>query len=123
VVEQGRLSFLKTNRLPALLGFILGAFVPVAAFELVHFEVAHEPKLWVLVCGALLYSAITVFTWAEKAFKNSYKAIGFCVLLEGILSFSENWYLASAALVILAGINGVATGCTLSLDLKHSRIK
>jgi hypothetical protein len=70
---------------------------------------------WALVAGGLAYSAKTVFDWAALAFANALKAVGFVVLLEGVMVTAHTPWLAFAALGYLVAINGVATACRLSL--------
>jgi hypothetical protein len=65
VVEQMVRAFSPGHRLSALMGLILGGFVPVAVYALVHFEVATHPLFWIMVTGGLCYSAIAVYKWAE----------------------------------------------------------
>ena len=69
----------------------------------------------ILVLGGLLFSAKTVWQWAHQAFANdAWKATGFVVLLEGVMTLSQIPALAIAALVLLTAINGIATGVVLS---------
>lgn len=120
VVDQVRVALRPKNRLAALLGAILGGFVPIASYVLAHHEIAPgtawalQPAPW-LVAGGLVYSAKTVFDWARAAFALRAKALGFVVLLEGVMTGSATRALALAALVILVGINAVSAGCQLSL--------
>ena len=133
VIEQVRKAFLRTNRLATFCGFLLGSFVPVASYVIGHYEAPRTPAawnadplsaaMWLLVAGGLLYSAITVFSWSKVAFKNPAKAVGFCVLIEGVMTFSHTYALALTALGLLIAINGIATGCTLALDQKTARVR
>ncbi len=119
VVSQVRTALKARNRLPTLIGFLLGGFVPIMCYWLAH----HEGAAWSesggralgLVTGGLCYSAVTVFQWAKQAFQNAFKSAGFCVLIEGVMITSHTNWLALAALAYLVVINGVATGVTLSL--------
>jgi hypothetical protein len=115
VINQIRRASMPGARLAAFVGFVIGGFVPVASWTLIHFEVATKPQLWLLVAGGLVYSAITVFKWAKAAFGCPFKAAGFCVLLEGILTFSSIHILSLAALTILIFINAVAAACALQV--------
>jgi predicted Kef-type K+ transport protein len=119
VVAQVKRAFAARNRLALAVGFLLGGFVPIAIYF-----VAHDPSTgglaptgaWGLVGGGLLFSLQTVFQWARNAFSSAFKSVGFCVLLEGVMvSPATAHWLAVAALSYLVAINGVATGCTLSL--------
>ena len=105
------------NRLAACVGALVGGFVPVASYSLAHFELAarwwFDPKV-VLVAGGLLYSAKTVIQLARKIFAGDWiKAIGFCVLLEGVMVFSQQQSLAVSALAILIGMNAIGTAMPL----------
>lgn len=118
VVGQIRLAFARGNRLAALVGVMLGGFVPVAVYVVWHREsgnfAGHE-RAWVLAAGGLLYSATTVFEWARMAFGSRVKAVGFVVLLEGVMVTNSTYWLALVAFGYLVAINGMATACTLSL--------
>jgi len=120
VVEQVRLALKPTNRLATLLGFLLGGFVPLASFVVAHHEVDSARALYTqlssyLVLGGLMYSFPTVYGWAKMAVGSPLKACGFVILLEGIMVASSNHLLSIAALTYLMVINGIATGCRLSL--------
>jgi hypothetical protein len=67
-----------------------------------------------LVLGGLVYSAKTVYDWGSLAFKLPIKAVGFVVLLEGVMVTAKTPWLGVVALVYLIVINGVATACTLA---------
>jgi hypothetical protein len=69
-----------------------------------------------LALGGLLFSARTVYAWGRLAFQASGKALGFVVLMEGVMTMSHTPWLSPAALAYLVAINGIATGCTLSLN-------
>lgn len=116
-VDQAREVFRKGGRLSALVGLILGGFVPLASYTLVHLEVATRPLLWVLVAGGLIYSAISVYAWARQAFGYRLKALGFVVLLEGTLTFCSVQWLSLAGLAILMVLNGVTAAVTLQTGI------
>lgn len=118
IIDQIKKALLKKNRLAMLAGFVLGGFVPTASYTLAHFEVAAMPLLWILVTGGLIYSAKTVYDWASIAFGNPIKAVGFVVLIEGVMTFATTYWLSIAALCLLVAVNGIATGCNLVLDQK-----
>jgi hypothetical protein len=128
VVQQVKRAFKRTNRLATSVGFLLGGFVPVALFVLTHPAggVVFEPgvnRVSSLVAGGLLYSAQTVFQWARLAFGQALKAAGFVVLLEGVMVVADARWLALVALGYLVVVNGVATGCTLSLGVVKGRVR
>lgn len=122
VVSQVRIALKSENRLASLMGFLLGGIVPVTIFLLSHYEVRPgslsqvlmQPTAW-FVSGGLLFSAKTVFAWGKMAFDNAGKAVGFVILLEGAMVCSHIAQLTFVLLGYLICINGVATGCNLSL--------
>ena len=120
VVAQVREATKPRARLATVLGALLGGFVPTATYVVAHRELDASKPIYaqpgtLLVLGGLLYSARTVFAWGKLAFGEGSKALGFVVLLEGVLLASRTSWLSVAALLYLAAINGVATGCRLSL--------
>lgn len=119
VVAQVKRAFMRRNLLATLVGLLLGGFVPLAIYFVSHtarFELASTNTA--LVVGGLCYSAQTVYQWAKLAFDNALKSAGFCVLLEGVMCTTHVHWLAVLALCYLIVINGVATGCNLSLGSK-----
>ncbi len=120
IVDQVKEAMKPKARLATFLGFLLGGFVPSASYIVAHHELDHTKPLYfqpglLLVLGGLLYSAKTVYEWGVNAFSNKMKALGFVVLLEGVMILSSTPAIAVAALIYLAMINGIATGCNLSL--------
>jgi hypothetical protein len=119
VVDQVRVAFRPRNRLAGVVGAALGGLVPLASYWLAHHEVDTAVALYAqlacwLVLGGLVYSATTVYGWANMAFGSGLKAMGFCVLLEGVLLASRTPWLAILALAYLCAINAVATACKLA---------
>lgn len=119
IVDQVRIAFRPRNRLATALGGVLGGAVPVASWQLAHHEIDAARDLWAqlpawLVLGGLLFSALTVFGWARSAFGSPAKALGFVVLLEGVLVASSTSWLGAGALGLLVAINATATGVRLS---------
>lgn len=119
VVDQVRVAMRPKNRLAATLGALLGAFVPVAGYWLAHHEIDRAAPLYAqtsvwLVLGGLLYSCTSVYAWGRLAFGSAIKALGFCVLLEGVLVASSTTWLGVAALIYLAAINAVVAGTRLA---------
>lgn len=91
----------------AVLGFALGAFVPLASYTEVHTEVSHRPLLWFLVAGGLIYSSTSVYSWAVKFLPHWTTALGFVVLLELTLTFCGIPWLSQAGLAILMMLNAI----------------
>lgn len=122
VVAQVRLALKPRNRLPTLIGFLLGGIVPLGCYWLAHHEQAAftqaGARSLALVFGGLAYSARTVYDWARMAFESAFKSVGFVVLLEGLMITSSTTWLSVLALGYLIVINGVATGVTLSLGVR-----
>jgi len=120
VVAQVRMAFQRQQLLATLLGGLLGGFVPAATFTVAHQEVLatvplrHQP-LALLVLGGLVYSAKTVYAWGRMAFASGAKALGFTLLIEGVMTCSSVEWLSYAALAYLIAINAIATGCILAL--------
>lgn len=121
VVDQFRRATHKRNRVAMLLGGIMGAFVPSASYLLVHREVAERPALWCLVAGALVFSAPSVYSFGTSAFRSKAKALGFAVLVEGAMTFSGTYWLALAALAMLAAVNGTETGMHLAVEQSEAK--
>jgi hypothetical protein len=121
VVDEVELAFNPRSRLATQLGFILGGVIPIATYLEAHCDLDTTRPLYAqpaafLVAGGLLFSAKTVFAWGKRAFRDGAKAAGFVLLLEGVMITSAVPVLPLVLLAILVAINGIATGCTLSLD-------
>jgi hypothetical protein len=120
VIGQVRHALHPRALLATITGFLLGGFVPLASFWLSHRELDHGRPVYLqltayIVAGGLLYSAKTVYAWGKLAFHTGAKALGFVVLLEGVMILSHTPWLTMMALAYLVVINGVATGCNLAL--------
>ncbi len=123
IVDQVRVALSREHRLATAIGGLLGAVVPASTFALLHGEIRsvleiHEwsdldPRL-LIVAGGLAYSALTVFRWGRLAFGSAAKALGFTILLEGIMTLAQQGWLSALALAYLCLINAVATGVTLA---------
>src|ERR1700761_5843165 len=116
VIARVRRACAPGNRLAALVGLLLGGFIPLAVYVVAHGESGdfsgHE-RAWALVAGGLAYSARTVFDWARMAFESAAKSVGFVVLLEGVMVTSHTHWLSIAALCYLIAINGAETAFKL----------
>lgn len=124
IVDQVTLALKPNTRVATFLGFLLGGFVPLASYVVAHFEIDRSEPFYtqsasLLVLGGLMFSAMTVYSWAQLAFKRAAKSVGFVVLLEGVMIMAHTEWLAWSALAYLVAVNGIATGCTLSLDRKR----
>ncbi len=126
VIASIRIAFHSRNRLAAAIGSVLGGIVPIATYLVAHTisTVTLESLATAapyLVLGGLLFSAKTVYAWTRSAFQNAAKALGFCVLLEGVMVTSEIPYLPLVCLAILVGVNAVATACTLAIESRPAK--
>lgn len=121
VLDQVAQATRSHNRLAFTIGALLGGFIPVASYTICHLECPQDKRLWALVVAGLAYSALTVYQWASIAFKHPAKAIGFVVLMEGVILFSHTLWLSFAALFVLVLINGIATAANLIADRKLAR--
>lgn len=122
IVEMVRCAFHKKHRLAMSAGFVLGGWIPITTYSIIHWQAQSMRLLWLLVAGGLVYSALTVYQWAKLAFHQSLKAIGFAVLLEGAMTFVPDPWIGVPCLFLLVIINGLATGTTLALDhTQHCR--
>lgn len=113
VIDQIRIAF-SVSAIGAVIGIVIGASIPLATYHTAH----HEWKeFWsvfsALICGGLLVSAKSVFLWSKDAFRDSWKAFGFVILIEGTMVFSHTTWLAYMCLGILMFINAVAAGAGL----------
>lgn len=121
VVSQVKRAFSPRHRLASVIGLLVGGFVPIAVYQVSHGELApltRAPASWVpwAITGAgLVYSAHTVYTWAQMALGKPLKAVGYVVLLEGTMVGSRSPWLSFVALGYLVAINAMGTACRLSL--------
>jgi hypothetical protein len=130
VITQIKRAFSRSSALATSVGFLLGAFVPMGTYMISHYELQHhdEIPLWsqplaYAVVGGLFYSAYTVWQWASLAFRSTFKATAFVILIETIMVLSHITWLNIAALVYLIFINGTATGCLLAEDEQQDKLK
>jgi len=115
VVDQLRRAFSPGHRLGALIGTLVGSFVPLASYVLIHGEAALKSWLVVLVLGSLIFSALSVYQWAAAAFQSGLKAAGFCVLVEGTMALSRTEWLGLTALGLLVIVNVIS--CAVALQV------
>jgi hypothetical protein len=116
VIGQIKLAF--ANPLPLVIGALIGALVPIATYTVGHAEL--DTAGWgsvpgAIVIGGCLFSAITVYKWGRRAFDSAFKALGFVVLSEGVMSFSHVAWLSMVVLGFLVAINAVANGANLAI--------
>jgi len=102
----------------AIIGATAG-LVPVGVYEVGHDELTSWsplecPKAMIVYAG-LLFSALTVLGWSTNMFGSRAKALGFTLLLEGIMMTSTAAWLTAIVLAYLVLIDAVANGCRLAL--------
>lgn len=73
-----------------------------------------------LIAFGALFSAKSVYGWGLSLFAlDKWKAIGYCVLIEGVMVISPIEWLRLLAMIFLVGINVIATGANL-MELEPS---
>jgi hypothetical protein len=88
---------------------------PLATYLVSHYEASKgQPWLWTIVLGGLLVSAPTVYEWAQAAFQNKPKSLGFVMLLEGTMILSGIQAIAIGCLGLLVVINAVGAAASLA---------
>src|ERR1041384_4058467 len=96
-----QLRLARRRPLAALLGATPG-FVPVGVYWVGH----HELRSWapwtcpkaMIVYAGLLFSVLTVYGWSTEMFGSKIKALGFTVLIEGIMMTAAAGWLNLIAL-------------------------
>jgi hypothetical protein len=115
VIDQTRIAF-SVSAIGSVVGIVLGSAVPLTTFMIAHYEWKDWWSIYsLLVIGGLAFSAKTVFKWGKDAFRDAYKALGFILLIEGVMVFSDIRWINLLSLSILIGINAVSTGANLVL--------
>jgi hypothetical protein len=121
VVDQVRVACRARHRLAGAVGLAVGGVIPVFTYLVAHRATSAWSLPALLALGGLIFSAPTVFDWARAALASTWKALGFVVLLEGVMVTAHTLDLAwigYVALAYLVLINAVATGCRLALSAK-----
>lgn len=118
ILEQWRAA--RRHPIAALLGGLLGGFVPLAAYRTTHGDLQVQSMrdllqpLVPIVGACLLFSVRTVWQWGGAAFGERIKAACLVVAIEGMMVLSPTPWLALLALLYLICINAVATACILA---------
>ena len=89
-----------------------GCFPSLCAYFNTHGEYALRGWLHLMtpvVASCLLFSVVTVWTWANVNFGHWLKATTFVISVEGAMIFTPVSWIAQLALCILIGINAIAT--------------
>jgi hypothetical protein len=128
-----QLRLLSTNYKLFGVGAIVGGFVPVAVFVLsnhlggpehdlvsaflVKEKLLNNSIIAALILAGCVFSAKSVYGWGASAFVHDrWKAVGFCVLIEGVMVFSPVELLHWLAGTFLLAINAIATGSNLIIE-------
>ena len=98
----GVLGSVSVLPLAFLVALAFGGFVPVA--------------VWCLITGSALFSSLTVIDRGRRILLNTPKAIGFAVLVEGVMITSQTEWLALSSLGLLIIVNSVACAVALARD-------
>lgn len=98
---------LKRSWIATIIGGIIGGVVPALVYDIAHHQVQGNRALWLIVAGGLVFSATNVFKWSFLASQNYYIAIGFTVLMESSLTFTQGWT-SKTSLGVLIGVNAIS---------------
>lgn len=124
VMAQIRTAFARRNWLATAIGAVKGGSIPFGTFVLYHLEMANDPwqpKGVLVLCG-LIYSIRTVYGWCQQVFRqedgspDTWKALGWCLLIEGLMTISSTFWINCGALALLVLINAIATGISLTME-------
>ena len=92
-------------------GVAIGASVPVFAHTMAHHSSFGGTNVTTaIVAGCLLYSAPTVYQWAERVTRQWFKALGLVLCLEGVLVASPVAWCSWVALGLLVAVNATQFG-------------
>jgi hypothetical protein len=130
-VARVRATFQKGNRLAAAAGTVGGSAIPLGVFSIVHTlpeGLMQRVGLLSVATGGLVFSARSVYDMGMSFFQARSKALGFVVLMEGVMSLAQllrvSWVAWSAsifALTVLMAANGVSTAVNLVSEDRRSR--
>jgi hypothetical protein len=135
ITRQLALAFQKENRLATTIAGLMGSFVPLGVYATTHaLPIVHGKDgigiqfviLSILALAGCVFSAKSVFQWGRLVFNDTYKAVGFAILLEGFLSASAILpdflffqVLGMVALAYLVLINAINCGTNMILQNKE----
>jgi hypothetical protein len=118
--KKSKLTKAKQRTIGQLFAAIGASFLPVASYAIAHVEVESNPTMWILVAAALTFSAPMLIQWSQRWCGHVVKALGFTVLLEGVMVFSSLPALRLTGLAILVAINAHAAW---SMAQKYKSVK
>lgn len=135
ITRQLSLACQKENRLSTGIAALMGFIVPLSVYSVTHeLPRVHSVEgigakflfLCVLGVAGCVFSAKSVYQWGKLVFNDTFKAIGFAILLEGILSASgivsdSLWFkvLGMISLAYLMLINAINCGTNIIVQNKE----
>lgn len=100
-----------SNKFETLLASAAASFIPVGVFFTSHKALAGSFSstwpLMVISLAGLIYSIPSVVAWAQTWTGTRSKAIGFTVMLEGLMVGSGEMWLSIISLFLLGGVNAM----------------
>jgi len=124
IITQIHLALGKGYRLAAVIGALTGGGVTYCTHAMARGDLATTPwsdghYAWflgrlALVLGGLLFSIVTTYGFGRAAFGSGWLAVGFLVLMDGVMVASSQPSLEWFATGILIAIEAVTTGCTVA---------
>lgn len=130
IIRQLNLVVLKGNRLACAIGALMGFVVPLMVYAVTHelpgiYKESGVVSLPFLALSAMavagcVFSAKSVYQWGVLAFADRFKAVGFAILLEGMLAMSgivheSQWmrWLGAVALAYLMLVNAISSATNI----------
>jgi len=124
ILTQIHLALGKGYRAAAIIGALTGGGVTYCTHAMARGDLATTPwesghYAWflgrlALVLGGLLFSILTTYSFGRSAFGSGWLAVGFLVLMDGVMVASAQPQLEWFATVLLIAIEAVTTGCTVA---------
>ena len=100
-----------SNKFETLLASAAASFIPVGVFFTSHkamgTSLSQAWPLWIISVAGLIYSIPSVVAWATSWTGSKAKAIGFTVMLEGLMVGSGEMWLSVVSLLLLGGVNAM----------------
>lgn len=124
IITQIHLALARGYRVAAVIGALTGGGVTYCTHAMARGDLADTP--WApgsyalflgrlaIVLGGLLFSIVTTFSFGRSAFQRGWLAVGFLVLMDGVMVASSQPSLEWFATGLLIAIEAVTTGCTVA---------
>lgn len=124
IITQIHLALARGYRLAAVIGALTGGGVTYCTHAMARGDLADTP--WApgsyalflgrlsIVLGGLLFSIVTTYSFGRSAFQRGWLAVGFLVLMDGVMVASSQSSLEWFATGLLIAIEAVTTGCTVA---------